>query len=63
MFGNSAFSQTSTRSYFIQDLYGYAQAGLMLNVEKNINVSLNYNGLFASTIESHTAYMQFDWLF
>lgn len=53
---------TSSRSYEIENLYAYAQAGLIFKLEKNVNFSINYNAIFADKTKSHTGFLRVDYL-
>ncbi|RKO64414.1 hypothetical protein CKA54_05130 [Campylobacter sp. P255] len=43
--------------------YQYAGASLIFSLAKDLDMSFNYNGIFAENAYSHTGYLQFDFKF
>ncbi len=43
--------------------YQYVGASLIFSLAKDLDMSFNYNGIFANNSHSHTGYLQFDFIF
>ncbi|WP_410689333.1 autotransporter domain-containing protein [Campylobacter lari] len=43
--------------------YQYVGASLIFSLAKDLDMSFNYNGIFANNAHSHTGYLQFDFIF
>ncbi|KAB0575393.1 hypothetical protein F7P74_02235 [Helicobacter pullorum NCTC 12824] len=47
-----------TEEIDVERLYGTAQVGISYGLGENANISLNYNGIFADRIQSHSGYIR-----